>query len=67
LKGTPENGPRRPGAIAPGNEWEVLMAMHSDHHVTDTEDAAFDATMKIAGMVIGLIVIAVVAFWYISS
>jgi hypothetical protein len=67
LKGTPENGPRRPGAIAPGNEWEVLMAMHSDHHVTDTEDAAFDATMKIAGTVIGLIVIAVVAFWYISS
>jgi hypothetical protein len=46
---------------------EVPMAMHSDHHVTDTEDAAFDATMKIAGTVIGLVVIAVVAFWYIYS
>lgn len=43
------------------------MAMHSDHHVTDTEDAAFDATMKIAGTVIGLLVIAGVAFWYIYS
>lgn len=42
------------------------MAMHSDHHVTDTEDAAFDATMKIAGAVIAL-AIAVAAFWYIYS
>jgi hypothetical protein len=42
------------------------MAMHHDH-VTDTEDASFDATMKIAGSVIGVLVIAVVAFWYIYS
>jgi len=40
--------------------------MHSDHHVTNTEDAAFDATMKISGLVIGLVVIAVAAFWYFS-
>jgi hypothetical protein len=43
------------------------MAMHSDHHVTDTEDATFDKTMKIAGIVLGLLVIAVVAFWYFHS
>lgn len=43
------------------------MTMHSDHPVTDAEDAAFDATMKIAGVVIGLLVIAAVAFWYINS
>ena len=43
------------------------MAMHRDHHITDTEDAAFDATMKIVGMVVGLLVIAGVAFWYIYS
>ena len=43
------------------------MTMHSDHSVTDTENAAFDATMKIAGIVIGLLVIAVVAFWYFNS
>ena len=42
------------------------MTMHSDHHVTNTEDAAFDATMKISGLVIGLVVIAVAAFWYFS-
>jgi hypothetical protein len=46
---------------------EVPMAMHSDHSVTDAEDAALDATMKIAGMVIVLLVIAGVAFWYIYS
>jgi len=43
------------------------MTMHSDHSVTDTEDTAFDATMKIAGIVIGLLVIAAVAFWYFYS
>ena len=42
------------------------MAMRTDR-VTDTENAAFDSTMKIAGMVLGLLVIAVVAFWYIYS
>jgi hypothetical protein len=43
------------------------MTMHSDHPVTDAENAAFDATMKIAGLVIVLLVIAGVVFWYISS
>lgn len=42
------------------------MAMHHDH-TTDIEDAAFDATAKIAGSVIGVLAIAVVAFWYLSS
>jgi hypothetical protein len=43
------------------------MAMHSDHPVTDTEDALFDATMKIVGSVLGAIVLAVVAYWYFFS
>ena len=43
------------------------MAMHSDHHVTDIENAAFDKTAKIGGIVLGLLVIAVVAFWYFNS
>ncbi len=42
------------------------MTTHSDHPMTDTENAAFDATMKIAGMVIVLLVIAGMAFWYLS-
>jgi hypothetical protein len=42
------------------------MAMRTDR-ITHTEDAAFDSTMKIAGMVLGLLVIAVVAFWYFHS
>jgi hypothetical protein len=42
------------------------MAMRTDR-ITRTEDAAFDSTMKIAGMVLGLLVIAVVAFWYFHS
>jgi hypothetical protein len=46
---------------------EAPMTMHSDHHVTDTEDAAFDATMKVMGTVLGALVIGVVAFWYIYS
>jgi hypothetical protein len=41
------------------------MTMHSDH-VTDTEDSAFDATWKTSATVLGLIVIAVAAFWYFS-
>ena len=41
------------------------MTMHGDHHTTDVEDAAFDATMKIGGVVIGLLVIAGMALWYI--
>ena len=43
------------------------MTMHGDHHVTDAEDAAFDATMKIGGTVIGLIIIAGLAFWYLYA
>ena len=43
------------------------MTMHGDHRVTDAEDAAFDATMKIAGVVIVLLVIAGTALWYIYS
>ena len=44
---------------------EVPMTMHSDHRVTDAEDAAFDTTMKIMGVVIMLAVIAGTALWYI--
>ena len=43
------------------------MAMHSEHHVTDTEDATFDKTVKIGGIALGLLVIAVVAFWYFNA
>jgi hypothetical protein len=46
---------------------EVPMTMHSDHHITDVEDAAFDTTMKITGVVFGLIVIAAMALWYFYS
>ena len=42
------------------------MTMHSDHSVTDTENAAFDTTMKITGIVIGLVVVAVAVIWYFS-
>jgi hypothetical protein len=45
---------------------EVPMTMH-DHNITDTEDAAFDTTMKIMGVVIALVVIAGMASWYIYS
>jgi len=44
---------------------EVPMTMHSDHRITDAEDAAFDTTMKIMGVVIMLAVIAGTALWYI--
>jgi hypothetical protein len=46
---------------------EVPMTMHGDHHVTDAEDAAFDATMKIMGVITALVMIAGVALWYIYS
>jgi hypothetical protein len=39
------------------------MTMRHDHHVTDTEDAAFDKTMKIMGMAVA-VAIAGMAFWY---
>jgi len=38
--------------------------MHSNHHTTDAEDAAFDTTVKIAGVVIVLGAIAGMALWY---
>jgi hypothetical protein len=46
---------------------EVPMTMHGDHHITDTEDAAFDATMKIVGVILVLVVSAGLALWYIYS
>jgi hypothetical protein len=42
---------------------EVPMTMHSDHHTTDAEDAAFDTTVKIAAMAIVLIAIVGMALW----
>jgi hypothetical protein len=45
---------------------EVPMTTHRDDPVTNAEDAAFDATMKITGVVIVLLVIAGMVFWYIS-
>jgi hypothetical protein len=46
---------------------EVPMTMHSDHHITDAEDAAFDATMKIMGVVMVLVVIAGMGLLYVYS
>ena len=43
---------------------EVPMTMQGDHHTTDAEDAAFDTTVKIAGMVIMLGAIVGMAFWF---
>ena len=43
------------------------MTMRDDHHVTDTEDVAFDRTMKIMGVAVVLIVIAGMAVWYLYS
>jgi hypothetical protein len=44
---------------------EVPMTMQGDHHITDAEDAAFDATMKAVGVVIVLVAIAAIGLWYI--
>jgi hypothetical protein len=46
---------------------EVPMTMHGDHHITETEDAAFDTTMKVIGAVMGVAVIGVLALWYIYA
>ena len=46
---------------------EVPMTMHGDHHLTDTEDAAFDSTMKWAGIGVVLLAIIAVAGWYFSG
>ncbi len=40
------------------------MTMHGNHHTTDAEDAAFDTTVKIAGVLIVLGAIAGMALWY---
>jgi len=47
-------------------QWRFPMTTHSNHPMTDTENAAFNATMKITGIVIVLLVIAGMAFWYLS-
>jgi hypothetical protein len=46
---------------------EVPMTMHDNHHITDAEDVAFDATMKMVGMGIVLVMIAgmVLAYFYL--
>ena len=43
------------------------MTMHHDHPITDAEDAAFDATMKMVGMGIVLVMIAgmVLGYFYL--
>jgi hypothetical protein len=46
---------------------EVPMTMHGDHRVADAEDASFDATMKIVGVILGSLVIAGVVVWYIYA
>ena len=43
------------------------MTMHNDHHVTESEDAAFDKTLKIIGIATVLIVGAGMALWYFLS
>ena len=43
------------------------MTMHGDHHLTDTEAAAFDSTMKWAGIGVVLLAIIAVAGWYFSG
>jgi hypothetical protein len=46
---------------------EVPMTMHDDHHITDAEDALFDKTIKIVGVVIALVVITGMAMALWSS
>jgi len=43
------------------------MATHSYHRITDAEDAAFDATMKVMGIGTALLVIVGIALWFIYS
>lgn len=42
------------------------MTMDSDHHVSQVEDAMFDKSMKITGIVVVLIGIAA-AIWYFAG
>jgi hypothetical protein len=43
------------------------MTMHDDHHITDAEDALFDKTINIVGVIIALVVIAGMAMALWSS
>jgi hypothetical protein len=43
------------------------MSIHDGHHLTETEDAAFDSTMKIGGIVVALLAIVGLAFWYFAA
>ena len=45
---------------------EVPMTMDSDRHITEVEDAMFDKTMKITGIVVVLVGI-VAAIWYFAG
>jgi hypothetical protein len=45
---------------------EVPMTMHSKHHLTEPEDAAFAGNHEMmAGLVIGLFAIAGALLWYV--
>jgi len=43
------------------------MTTHNDHHLTETEDAAFDATLKIGGIAMAFVAIVVAALWFFGS
>jgi hypothetical protein len=45
---------------------EVPMTIDSDHHATEAEDAMFDSSMKITGIVVVLVGI-VAAIWYFAG
>jgi hypothetical protein len=64
VKGAPPGGLRNPAFSL---TMEVPMTMHDHHHITDAEDAAFDATMKMVGMGIVLVMIAgmVLGYFYL--
>ena len=42
------------------------MTMDSDHHPTEVEDAMFDKSMKITGIIVALFGI-VAAIWYFAG
>jgi hypothetical protein len=45
---------------------EVPMTMDRDRHITEVEDAMFDKTMRITGIVVVLVGI-VAAIWYFAG
>jgi hypothetical protein len=63
-KGTPPGGLRNPASSL---TTEVPMTMHDHHHIADAGDAEFDATMKMVGMDIVLVMIAgmVLGYFYL--